>query len=284
MSLRSELNTNNLVMAPGIYDAFSALVAQQYGFKALYVSGAGIAYTRLGRPDIGLVSMTEVADTIRLISDRVDTPLIVDADNGYGNAMNVQRCVRLFEASGAHAVQLEDQSMPKRCGHLKGKSLISAQEMVGKIKAAVDSRKSDNLIVIARTDAIAVDGYGKALERAEMYKEAGADVLFIEAPQTLEQMHGITERFANQIPLLANMVEGGDTPIMDANELHKLGFSIVIFPGGVVRALSKTITDYYGSLSKHASNKPFMDRMNDLTGLNKILETDELLNSAKQYE
>lgn len=283
MSLKQLLTQKELIVAAGVYDAFSALLASQHDFKALYVSGAGIAYTRLGRPDIGLVSMTEVAETVALISDRVDTPLVVDADNGYGNALNVQRCVRYFERAGAQALQFEDQSMPKRCGHLQGKTIISAQEMVGKIKAAVDARQSENLLIIARTDAIAVDGYEAALERAAQYKEAGADVLFIEAPRTIEQMKGIVDRFSADIPLLANMVEGGHTPLHSAHELHEMGFKLVIFPGGIVRALAKTANDYYSSLSMHASNQPFMDHMYDFTGLNQVLGTQQLLDSANKY-
>src|SRR5690606_27911064 len=155
----------------GVYDPLTALIASNAGFNALYLSGAAIAYTKLGRPDIGLVSMTEVMATINLIRDRVETPLIVDADNGYGNALNVQRMVRLFERAGANALQLEDQSLPKLCGHLKGKSLIPVDEMVGKIKAAVDARSNDETLIIARTDAIAVEGFDSALERAERFSE-----------------------------------------------------------------------------------------------------------------
>ncbi|QPT40374.1 2,3-dimethylmalate lyase [Oligella ureolytica] len=284
MSLKTCFHNKELVLAPGVYDAFSALVASKFNYKALYVSGAGIAYTKLGRPDVGLVSMTEVAESIRFIADRVDTPLIVDADNGYGNALNVQRCIRLFENSGAKAIQLEDQSLPKRCGHLKGKSLISTQEMVGKIKAAVDTRKSDELLIIARTDAISVEGYNQAIERASLYEEAGADLLFIEAPQNLEQLNSIAERFSGQIPLLANMVEGGDTPILTAEELYDIGFSLVIFPGGVVRAISKTLEQYYASLSQHGNNVPFAKNMNDFKELNLMLETDELLTLSQKYE
>ena len=196
------------LVAPGVYDAFTALLAEQAGFDALYLSGASIAYTRLGRPDIGLVSVSEVISTIELITDRVGLPMIVDGDTGFGNALNVQRTVRGFERAGAQAIQMEDQSFPKRCGHLAGKKLIPAAEMVGKIHAAVDARRTDDFQIIARTDAIAVEGFDAALERAEMYAEAGADVLFIEAPRSLEQMGQIAGRFSARLPLLANMVEG----------------------------------------------------------------------------
>ena len=199
VSLRSLLSKPPIVVAPGVYDPLTALVASQAGFQSLYISGASIAYTRLGRPDIGLVSMSEVVETVSLISDRVEANLVVDADNGYGNALNVQRTVRLFEKAGAHAIQLEDQSFPKRCGHLDDKSLISGDEMVGKIKAAVDARHSSDTLIIARTDAVAVEGFDRAIERAAMFREAGADVLFVEAPKTREDLAGIVKRIGGGI-------------------------------------------------------------------------------------
>src|SRR6267378_2135578 len=174
-TLRSRLVRKPIVVAPGVYDPFTALIATQAGFTALYVSGAAIAYTRLGRPDIGLVSMSEVADAVALIRDRVDAHLIVDADTGYGNALNVVRTIRRFEQAGANAIQLEDQDFPKRCGHLDGKTLIPANEMCGKIRAALDARRSSETLVIARTDAVAVEGSERAIERATLYLEAGAD-------------------------------------------------------------------------------------------------------------
>src|SRR5260370_37598560 len=180
-TLRARLTRKPIVVTPGVYDAFTALMATQAGFATLYVSGAAIAYTRLGRPYIGLVSMSEVAETIALIRDRVDAHLIVDADTGYGNALNVVRTMRTFERSGASAIQLEDQDFPKRCGHLDGKGLISADEMTGKIKAALDARQSNETLVIARTDPVAVEGFERAIERAALYREAGADMLFVEA-------------------------------------------------------------------------------------------------------
>ena len=183
-TLRSRLSRKPIVVAPGVYDPFTALIASRAGFTSLYVSGAAIAYTKLGRPDIGLVTMTEVTDTLALIRDRVDSHLIVDADTGYGNALNVVRTVREFERAGATAIQLEDQDFPKRCGHLDGKALIPAQEMCGKIRAAVDTRRSRETLIVARTDAVAVEGFERAIERAAMYREAGADMLFVEAPRS----------------------------------------------------------------------------------------------------
>ncbi|WP_173934616.1 isocitrate lyase/phosphoenolpyruvate mutase family protein [Chelativorans sp. Marseille-P2723] len=284
MSVMSALEAASPLVAPGVYDPLTAKIAAAAGFSALYVSGAAVAYTRLGRPDIGLVTMTEMADTIRLIADRVDVPLIVDADNGHGNALNVQRTVRLYENAGAGALQIEDQTLPKRCGHLQDKALVPTIEMVGKVKAAADARRSAGTLIIARTDAIAVEGFEAALERAERYVEAGADILFIEAPRNREQMSGIVERFGARIPLLANMVEGGDTPISSAEDLGKLGFRLVIFPGGIVRALARTAGDYYAQLKATGSNASFQDRMYDFKGLNEVIGTPEMLALGAKYD
>jgi 2-methylisocitrate lyase-like PEP mutase family enzyme len=227
--------------------------------------------------------MAEVADTIALIRDRVSLPLIVDADNGFGNALNVQRTMRVFERAGANALQLEDQTMPKRCGHLDGKTLIPAAEMAGKVRAAADARASDETLIIARTDAIAVEGFDAALDRAEQYVDAGADVLFIEAPQDRTQLEAIATRFVGRIPLMANMVEGGKTPIHGTEDLQTLGFSLVIFPGGVVRALAKTAGDYYRGLVSTGSNEGFKDRMFDFSGLNEVIGTDAMLKQGNSY-
>jgi 2-methylisocitrate lyase-like PEP mutase family enzyme len=284
MSLRATLAAEPATIAPGVCDALTASIAVGAGFKALYLTGAGIAYTRLGRPDIGLVSMSEVAETIAMVTDRVDTPLIVDADTGYGNALNVQRTVRLFERAGAAAIQLEDQTLPKRCGHLTDKSVVPSGEMVGKIKAALDARRSSETLIIARTDALAIEGAEAAIERAERFAEAGADILFIEAPKSIEQLSEISRRLSGLRPLVANMVEGGSTPIHSAAELGALGFRLVIFPGGIVRALAHTATSYYRSLAEAGSNKPFADRMLDFNGLNALLGTPEMLALGARYE
>ena len=283
VSLRSLLSKPPIVVAPGVYDPLTALVASQAGFQSLYVSGASIAYTRLGRPDIGLVSMSEVVETVSLISDRVEANLVVDADNGYGNALNVQRTVRLFEKAGAHAIQLEDQSFPKRCGHLDDKSLISEDEMVGKIKAAVDARHLSDTLIVARTDAVAVEGFDRAIERAAMFREAGADVLFVEAPKTRDDLAGIVKRIGGGIPLMANMVEGGKTPILSGAELETLGFSLVIFPGGIVRTLARTAVDYYASLAEHRTTQPFLDRMFGFDEMNALLGTPEMMERGKRF-
>ena len=282
-SLLARLTRKPIVVAPGVYDAFTALVAEQAAFRTLYVSGAAIAYTRLGRSDIGLVSMSEVADVIGTIRDRVAADLIVDADTGYGNALNVARTVRLFERAGANAIQIEDQSFPKRCGHLDEKRLVPAAEMVGKIKAALDARQSRDTLVIARTDAVAVEGFDKAIERALIYRDAGADMLFVEAPKTQAELKRIPPALGG-VPLMANMVEGGKTPLLTAAELEVLGFALVIFPGGIVRALAHMASEYYASLAAHGTSEPFRSRMLDFTGLNDLIGTPELLAVGKRYD
>ncbi|MDI1342997.1 MAG: isocitrate lyase/phosphoenolpyruvate mutase family protein [Pseudolabrys sp.] len=283
-SLRLHLSKPPIVVAPGVYDPLSAMLASQAGFRALYISGAAIAYTRLGRPDIGLVSLSEVVETVSLIRDRVDAHLIVDADTGYGNALNVERTVRLLERAGASAIQIEDQSFPKRCGHLDDKSLIPAVEMAGKIKAAVDARRSVDTLIIARTDAVAVEGFDAAIARAQMYRDAGADVLFVEAPKARDELARIVAQLGRSLPLMANMVEGGKTPILSGSELEAIGFSLVIFPGGIVRAVAKTAADYYGSLAANGSTQPFRDRMYDFVGLNDLLGTPEMIARGKRLE
>ena len=275
---------DEFILAPGIYDALSGLIAEQSGAKAVYLSGASIAYTRFGRSDIGLVSVSEVYDTLAAITDRIAIPVIVDADTGYGNALNVQRTVRNFERAGACAIQLEDQSFPKRCGHLADQRLVTQSEMVGKIKAALDARQNDNTLIIARTDARAVDGFEAALARGAAFKEAGADILFIEAPQSLEEMQKITATFAADIPLLANMVEGGKTPIRTANDLEQLGYKMAIFPGGAVRAIALHLQAYYQGLLKEGNNEAFSEKMHDFNGLNEVIGTKELLELGKKYE
>lgn len=276
--------SEKFVLAPGIYDALTGLIAAQAGAEAVYLSGASIAYTRLGRPDIGLVPVSEVHETLAAITDRIDIPVIVDADTGFGNALNVQQTVRQFERIGASAIQLEDQSFPKRCGHLAGKTLVSESEMVGKIKASLDARKNKGTLIIARTDARAVEGLDAALERAAAYRDAGADMLFIEAPQSLDEMKNITATFGNELPLLANMVEGGKTPISSAKELEDIGYNLAIFPGGAVRALAHHLNAYYSGLLRDGNNNNFIEKMYDFEGLNEVIGTKDLLIQGKKYE
>ena len=281
--LKQRLLQARVLLAPGIYDALTALVAEQAGFEALYLSGASIAYTRLGRSDVGLTTFTEVQDTLARITERVAAPVIVDADTGFGNALNVQRTVRGFERAGAAMVQLEDQDFPKRCGHLDGKAVVDTAQMCGKLRAALDARHNADTLILARTDALAIEGLDAALERAEAYLACGVDALFIEALRTPRQMDAACQRFAQRVPLLANMVEGGKTPVQDANQLGQRGFRIVIFPGGTARAVAHTLQVYYQSLKTHQTSAPMKDAMLDFDQLNTLIGTPELLALGERY-
>jgi 2-methylisocitrate lyase-like PEP mutase family enzyme len=284
MTLAQRLQQPTALLAPGIYDALTALVAEQAGFEALYLSGASIAYTRLGRSDVGLTTATEVADSLARITERVQLPVIVDADTGFGNALNTQRTVRAFERAGAAMIQLEDQTFPKRCGHLDGKGVVPVAEMCGKLRAALDARHSKDTLILARTDAVAVEGFDAAMERAEQYLACGVDALFIEAVRSPEQMKAACGRFATRIPMLANMVEGGKTPVHSAAALGEIGYRIVIFPGGTARAVSHLLRRYYASLHQHQTTAPFKDEMLDFDQLNALIGTPELLALGKRYD
>lgn len=282
-NLKQRLAEPRTLLAPGVYDALTALIAEQSGFEALYLSGASIAYTQLGRSDVGLTTFTEVQDTLARITERVRIPVIVDGDTGFGNALNVQRTVRGFERAGAAMIQLEDQDFPKRCGHLEGKSLVSQDEMCGKLRAALDARHSANTLILARTDAVAVEGLDAALARAEAYLACGVDALFIEALRSPEQMDAACQRFAHRVPLLANMVEGGKTPVQSAAELGQRGFRIVIFPGGTARAVAHSLQRYYASLHAHQTTAPMSAQMLDFDGLNAVIGTPELMALGEAY-
>ncbi len=284
MSLRNLLAGNAAVLAPGAYDALSALLVEQAGFPAVYVSGASIAYTQLGRPDIGLVSASEVVNAVARMRDRVAIPLIVDADTGFGNALNVQRTVAMLEGAGANAIQIEDQQSPKRCGHLQGKALVTCEEMAGKVRAAVDARRDPATLIIARTDAIAVEGLERALERAERYLEAGADMLFVEAPQSVEQMTAVAGAFSQRVPLVANMVEGGRTPMLSQAQLTDFGFRLVIAPGALVRAFAFMAREFLAVLAQDGSSARYRDRMVDLAGINAIIGLEDMLSAGARYD
>lgn len=282
--LGSLLSRPEIVVAPGVYDALGALLVAEAGFETAYLSGASIAYARFGKPDLGLLSLDDVAATLAAISARVNLPIIVDADTGFGNALNVIQTVKRLEREGAAAIQLEDQTFPKRCGHLGGKSVIATGEMTGKIKAAVDARQNPDTLIIARTDAVAVEGIDAALDRAERYAEAGADMLFVEAPGSKSDLQRIVDRFAGRQAVMANMVEGGMTPALTAADLEVMGVSLVIFPGGLARATVFMAREYLASLRQNGSTDPYRARMVDFGGLNDLLGTDEYLRTGKTYE
>ena len=234
------------VLLPGAANALTARVIEDAGFSALYVTGAGIANTYLGMPDIGLTTATEIADHVWRIRDAVSIPLIVDADTGYGNALNVQRTVRLLERAGAGAIQLEDQVFPKRCGHFEGKDVIPASEMVKKIQAAVDARQRESTRILARTDAHAIEGLSGALERAAMYREAGADLLFVEAPQTTAELGSIPSRVPGRH--ICNLVFGGKTPLLPRDELAQMGYAGVLYANAALQAAVKAMARVLGHL------------------------------------
>ncbi len=283
-SLRTRLASPDILVAPGCYDALSASLIERAGFAAAYLSGASIAYTRFGRPDIGLVGMSEVAEVVAQIRERVAIPLIVDADTGFGNALNVQRTVQLFERCGASIIQLEDQQLPKRCGHLAGKTLVSAREMAGKVRAACDARRSRETLIIGRTDALAVEGIDAALDRAEGYRAAGADILFIEALPDIAAMERALARFRGRAPLLANMVEGGKSPLLPAAELQRLGFSLAIFPGAMVRVQTFAAQRYLETLKRDGTTSALLGDMLDFKALNELLGTEQWLERGRKYE
>ncbi|NYT85192.1 isocitrate lyase/PEP mutase family protein [Pollutimonas harenae] len=283
-SLKSLLQSTPCLLVPGVYDSLSALIAEQAGFQAVYLSGASIAYTRLGRSDVGLTTYTEVEQTLSRIADRVELPIVVDGDTGFGNALNVARTVKGFEKAGAAMIQLEDQTFPKRCGHLSGKAVVPVTEMCGKLKAALDARRSDETLILARTDAVAVEGLDAAFDRAQAYLECGVDVLFIEALRTDAQMRQACGRFKGKVPLLANMVEGGMTPVHSASELGEIGFSMVIFPGGAARAVSHALQAYYGLLQQNGSTAGSTDAMLNFEQLNQLIGTPALMEQAQRYE
>jgi len=225
--LRAKLAERRGMLVPGAANALAARVIEDLGFEAVYVSGAGVANTFWGMPDLGFVSLTEIAQHTATICEAVNIPVLVDADTGFGNALNVRHAVRVLERAGADAIQLEDQTMPKKCGHFENKSVIPAEEMAGKIKAAVDARTSSDLLVIARTDALAVEGFPAAIERAQRYIEAGADVTFVEAPKNAEEIRAIPQRLS--VPQVVNVVVGGKTPVLGQEELAKMGYGLVLY-------------------------------------------------------
>ena len=252
--LRRMLAEPGIIVAPGAYDGFSARLIEAAGFKAVYMTGAGTAASHLGQPDLGLATLTEMATHAGHLASCVSLPLIADADTGYGNALNVVRTVREYEKAGVAGCHIEDQVAPKKCGHIAGKQVVDATEFADKIRAAVEYRTDPDFVVIARTDARAVTGLDDAIARANLYREAGADLIFFEAPQSVEEI----QRVAREVkaPLLANMVQGGRTPSMKATELEQLGFKIVIFPGVCMRAAVPAIESALTTLRQTGTDWP----------------------------
>ena len=247
-TLKSMFAERRGVLMPGAANALAARIIADLGFEAVYLTGAGVANTYLGVPDIGLVSLNEMVQHTAAIRDVVELPILVDGDTGFGNAINVRHTVRSFERAGANAIQLEDQEFPKRCGHFSGKSVVPCDEMVAKIKAAVDARRSENFLIVARTDARSVEGFDAAVERAARYTEAGADVTFVEAPQSMDEIRQIPQRLS--APQLVNMVIGGKTPIMDQAELAAMGYAVVLYANTALQAAVFGMQSALGSLKE----------------------------------
>jgi 2-methylisocitrate lyase-like PEP mutase family enzyme len=281
--LRARLDRRPILVAPGVVDPLTAQLAVNAGFEALYLTGAGIAYTRLGMPDIGLTTMTEVTEVIARIADKVDVPLIVDGDTGFGNAISVKRTMRFFERAGAAAIQIEDQTFPKRCGHLRGKDVVPPEEMIGKIKAAVDARQN-GMLVIGRTDAGAIEGFERAFERAARYAEAGADIIFVEAPRTREELAAVPAKLGGIRPLMANMVEGGRTPMTPVQDLEAMGYSLAVFSAGVVRAMARSARRFYDTLRADGTSDAVREEMYSFDELAEIVGTTDLLEAGRKYD
>lgn len=257
--LRQRLSTGSILVAPGAYDALFASLVARAGFEAVYLTGSGVSYSTLAAPDIGLVTADGMAAKVRELTAAVDIPVIADGDTGYGDEGNIARTVREFERGGAAAIQIEDQVAPKRCGHYAGKQVVDVAEMRARLSAALDARNDPSFVIIARTDAASVTGFDDALERAAAYAETGADVIFVEAPTSREQLAAIPS--AVVVPAMANMVEGGRTPITSAAELEAMGFRLVIYPNAITRAVAWSAVDLLGVLRREGSTTAYRDRM-----------------------
>lgn len=280
--LKERLQKSEILVAPGTPDALVAKIIEKNGFEAVYISGAGVSYTTLGLPDMGFITATEMIQKAAYIAEAVNIPVISDADTGYGNSINVIRTVKEFERAGVSAIQLEDQVMPKRCGHMAGKEIVSKEEMVGKIKAAVDTRIDSNFLIMARTDAIAISGIEEAIERGLAYQEAGADILFIEAPKNDEEMKKITTSF--RVPVIANMVEGGKTPLMSAKELQEIGYDLVIFPNAATRVIAKAVSDLMQEIKAKGTTREYISEMFLFDKLNSLLDRQMVQEWEDKYK
>jgi methylisocitrate lyase len=275
---RQLLNQPGIIQAPGAYDCLTAKLIQQAGFPAVYMTGAGTSVAQLGYPDLGLATMTDMIANAGSIADILDVPLIADADTGYGGILNVRRTIRQYERAGVAAVHIEDQEMPKRCGHLDDKKVVSTQDMVQKIRAAVDARTDDDFTIIVRTDSIAVTGWEDAMHRCEQYMKAGADALFVEALRTPEEVEQVAKNL--DIPLLYNFVESGKSPLLSAADLEKFGFKIVIYPASALLSVTHIVEQVMAQLKETGTTAHLMDKMVTLeacfeaVGLSSMLAED----------
>lgn len=278
--LRQLLEKEGIVVAPGAHDALTAKIIENTGFSAVYMTGYGQAASHLGVPDVGLLTLSEMVARAGSFAEAVSVPVIADADTGFGNALNVRRTIREYEKTGVAGIQLEDQMLPKKCGHMQGRQLVSKEEMVGKIKAAVDARCDQDLVIIARTDARTTHGIEEAIARGKAYEEAGADVLFIESPESIEEMKKICSSF--KVPVLANMVEGGRTPLLSNDELATMGYKIVIYPTSSTYTTAKAVLNLMQGLKKSGTTSGLIDSMvtfqefNELIGLPAIRKFEDI--------
>ncbi len=273
LPLHELLQRGQILIAAGAYDAFSARLIEAAGFECVFMSGAGISYTRLAQADVGLVNQSEMAEAVAMLRRGTQLPLLCDADNGYGNAMNAARTVQMFEAAGANAIQIEDQSFPKRCGHMAGKKLIGRREMVLKIRGAVKARRSSSTLIIARTDARTVEGLDAAIARAREYQQAGADILFVEAPLDRDELREVTKQLPG-IAHVVNMVEGGKTPPFPAEELQSFGYQIALYPNTLLRVFARVGAQVLAELKRTGSTEHLLDRMLSFDQLNQLLDID----------
>ena len=273
--LRQMLREPGIIVAPGAYDCLTAKIIEREGFAAVYMTGGGTSVTKIGHPDLALTTLTEMVNNAASIVDTVDVPVIADADTGYGGILNVHRTVRQYERAGVAAIHIEDQEFPKRCGHLDDKKVIGAEDMALKIRAAVEARTDDDFQIIVRTDALAVTGIDDTLARCEKYVQAGADVLFIEALRTHEEVERVTRAF--DVPLLYNFVERGKSPLIPAGELERLGFKIVIFPASAILTVCKAVTAVMREIKERGTTERLVDGMVSIVDVFETVGLSEML-------
>jgi len=280
--LRELIDRPEILPAMGGYDALSARLIEQAGGEVVYMSGSSVSTSVHGSPDVGLTTMTEMVDRARGMVGAVDVPVFCDADTGYGNPVNVRRTVEEYERAGVAGIHIEDQTFPKKCGHFEDKAVVPTGEMVGKLRAATDARNDEDFVVIARTDAIAVEGFESAIRRAEAYVDAGADVLFVEAPTTREELERVGEAFPD-VPLVANMTEGGETPLFTAAEFEAMGYDVVLYPATGFKAAAKAMRELYEEIAETGTQKGMMDRLVSWEGRNEITGLDEVVELERRY-
>ncbi len=280
-NLAEKIRNGDFVYAPGVYDLISAKIADQMGFAAIYMTGYGVVASSLGLPDAGLATYSQMVDRVETICAQTQTPLMADGDTGYGGLLNVEHTIRGYEKAGAFAIQIEDQQFPKKCGHTPGRPVIPLKDMVNKIRVAVDTRDSSDFLIIARTDARTNYGLDEALKRAEAFAEAGADILFVEAPESVDEMEKITSAFDQ--PLMANMVEGGKTPVLSTDELKNLGYQIAIFPVLGFLAAGQALTSAYKGLQQTGSTSDLPVDLYEFNGFSKLMGFEKVWEFEKKW-